>query len=134
MAEISRSGEAAGGSSPSGRAREGSSRPPPLLRVGETPWRAPPTAAGGRGRNGEDRNLCHPLSTDGKVGTEKKGVRSDRSRERKKKESEAANSGYNSVFSFPGDSDSFSAILLTYKTQQDKHYSMRSPTADQTVL
>lgn len=47
-----------------------------------------------------------------------------------------ANSGYNSVFSFPGDSDSFSAILLTYtyifkkKTRQDKHHSMQNPTAD----
>lgn len=77
MANIFRSGEGAGGSRPSDRAREGPSRLPLLLRVGETPWRAPPTTEGVRGRIGEDQNLCHPLSTTGKVA--KKIVRSDRS-------------------------------------------------------
>ncbi|TKS91611.1 hypothetical protein D9C73_026190 [Collichthys lucidus] len=43
MVRISRSGEAADDSRPSDRAREGSSRLQRLLRVGETPLRAPPT-------------------------------------------------------------------------------------------
>lgn len=67
MAGIFRSGEAADDSRPSDRAREGSSRLLPLLRVGETPLRAPPTTEVVRGRIGEDQNLCHPLSTVGKV-------------------------------------------------------------------
>lgn len=67
MAGIFRSGEAADDSRPSDRAREGSSRLLPLLRVGETPLRAPPTAGVVRGRIEEVQNLCHPLSTQRKV-------------------------------------------------------------------
>lgn len=67
MARIFRSGEAADDSSPSDRAREGSSRLLLLLRAGETPLRAPPTTEVVRGRIGEVQNLCHPLSTEGKV-------------------------------------------------------------------
>lgn len=67
MARIFQSGEAADDSCPSGRAREGSSRLLLLLRVGETPLRAPPTTAAVRGRIEEVQNLCHPLSTEGKV-------------------------------------------------------------------
>lgn len=67
MAGIFQNGEAADDSRPSDRAREGSSRPPPLLRVGGNPSRAPPTTAAVRGRIGEVQNLCHPLSTAGKV-------------------------------------------------------------------
>lgn len=67
MARIFQSGEAADDSRPSDRAREGSSRLLLLLRVGETPLRAPPTTEVVRGRIGEVQNLCHPLSTEGKV-------------------------------------------------------------------
>lgn len=61
-------------------------------------------------------------------------VRSDKSPGGNKKKGNRANSGYNSVFSFPGDSDSFSAILLTYKTQQGKHHSMQNPDLDSGFL
>lgn len=67
MARIFQNGEAADDSRPSDRAREGSSRLLLLLRVGETPLRAPPTTEVVRGRIGEVQNLCHPLSTAGKV-------------------------------------------------------------------
>lgn len=67
MAGIFRSGATAGDSRPSGRRRERSSRPLPLLRGGEIPLRAPPTTEVVGGRIGEDQNLCHPLSTQRKV-------------------------------------------------------------------
>lgn len=67
MVRIFQSGEAAGDSHPSDREREGSSRLRPLLRAGETPWRARPAVEVGRGRIGEVQNLCHPLSAEGKV-------------------------------------------------------------------
>lgn len=67
MAGVSRTVEAAGDSGPSDRASEGSSRPRLQRRVGEVPPRAPPTTAVGRGRIGGVQNLCHPLSTQGKL-------------------------------------------------------------------
>lgn len=69
MARIFRSGEAAADSPASDRRREGSSRLQQLLRAGwsESPSRVPPTTKVVRGRIGEDQNLCHPLSTVGKV-------------------------------------------------------------------
>lgn len=113
MAKIFPSGEAADDSRPSDRAREGSFRLQPLLRVGETPLRARPTTEVVRGRIWEVQNLCHPLSTQEKVVKGKSPFG-------EALYSEIANSGYNNVFSFSGDSDSFSAILLTYKTQEVK--------------
>lgn len=67
MAGIFQSVAKADGSHPSDRAREGSSRLPPLLRVGETPLRAPPTTEVVHELIGEVQNLCHPLSTLRKV-------------------------------------------------------------------
>lgn len=67
MARIFRSVEVADDSRPSGREREGSSRLLLLLQVGETPLRDPPTTEVVRGRIEEVQNLCHPLSTEGKV-------------------------------------------------------------------
>lgn len=126
MAGIFRSGEVADDSRPSDRAREGSSRLPLLLRVDATPLRAPPTTEVVRGRIGEVQNLCHPLSTEEKV--VKRNCPFGEA-----PYSEKANSGYNNnVFSFPGDSGSFSAILLTYKIQQEKKTSLDIQT-EQTV-
>lgn len=116
MAGIFQSGVAADDSRPSGRAREGSSRLLLLLRVGETPLRAPPTTEVVRGRIEEVQNLGHPLSTAGGVGKGNCPFGY----------SEKANTGYNNVFNFPGDSGSFSAILLTYKIQQEKSLDTQS--------
>lgn len=57
MARIFQSGEAADDSRLSDRAREGSSRLLLLLRVGETPLRAPPTTEVVNERIGEVQNL-----------------------------------------------------------------------------
>lgn len=110
MVEIFRNAEGADDSRPSDRAREGSSRLQRLLRVGAAPWRAPPTAVVVRGRIAEVQNLCHPLSTTGKV-PEKLSVQIPRFKK--------AKCGYNNVLRFSGDTCSFSAMLLTYKTQQE---------------
>lgn len=113
MAGIFQSGEAADDSRPSDRAREGSSRRPPPLRVGGTPSRAPPTTAAVRGRIGGVRNLCHPLSAEGKV-VKRNGPFGQTPY------SEKNDPGYDGVSSAPGDSGSCSAILPTCNTQQEQ--------------